>query len=93
MGSTTGKPGWLHEDQISKVNAAIEGISEEMLNSSAMFTNVAKEFAVVATGGKLAFPEIWSDSSFTQSFDIDIKLRCPCPNKVQWFLDICVPIN
>lgn len=93
LGSAGKTPGWLKEEQINAVNATIEGISEKYLDSSTLFTNVAKEFAVIATGGKLAFPEIWSDSSFTQSFDIDIKLRCPCPNKLQWYLDICVPLN
>lgn len=94
LGSQTGGvPSWLKPDTISEINNAIAGIADTVLDGSEVFKNIAKEFSVIATGGKLAFPEIWSDSSFTQSFDVKIKLRCPCPNKLQWFLDICVPIN
>ena len=94
MGATTGaKFSLLEEDNIGNVQAKIDDIANDYLGGSRLFSDLGKDFAVIAAGGKLCFPEIWSDSEFTQSFDVNIKLRCPCPNPVQWFLDIIVPLN
>ncbi len=84
---------WLEEDNVGDMTAKIEEIADKYLNGSGAIKDLGKDFAVVAAGGKLMFPEIWSDSSFDQSFDASIKLRCPYPNLVQWFLDIIVPLN
>ena len=92
-GAHIGNVSWIDEGTISTAIEEIGKLSTELLNGQSLVNDIAKEFAVIATGGKLIFPEIWSDSEFTQSFDVKIKLRCPCPNKVSWFLDICVPIN
>ncbi len=74
-------------DQIDQIAGSLTG------SESNIISQLSKEFAVIATGGKLIFPEIWDDSSFTKDFDCKIKLRCPCPNPLGWFLDICVPLN
>lgn len=74
-------------DQIDQIAGSITG------SESNIISQLSKEFAVIATGGKLIFPEIWDDSSYTKDFDCKIKLRCPCPNPLCWFLDICVPLN
>lgn len=74
-------------DQIDQLAGSLTG------SESNIISQLSKEFAVIATGGKLIFPEIWDDSSFTKDFDCKIKLRCPCPNPLGWFLDICVPLN
>ena len=84
----------VSEETISRALQMIDGISSTLLNNdNNIISQLGKEFAVIATGGKLIFPEIWSDSSFSRDFDVKLKLRCPCPNKVSWFLDICSPIN
>lgn len=84
----------VSEETISKALGLIDGISASLLgDENNIISQLGKEFAVIATGGKLIFPEIWSDSSFSRDFDVKLKLRCPCPNKVSWFLDICSPIN
>lgn len=84
---------WLDQDHIGQINQKISDITGQYLGGSQVVEDIAKEFATIATGGKLIFPEIWSDSEFTQSLDVKIKLRCPCPNKVSWFLDILAPLN
>ena len=86
---------WIQE-QSGNINGIINDIGDianDLLGGSTVVKELSKEFATIATGGKLIFPEIWSDSEFTQSLDVKIKLRCPCPNKVSWFLDILAPIN
>ncbi len=81
-------------ETIEKALSAIDNIASSITGSeSNIISQVSKEFAVIATGGKLIFPELWDDSSYTKDFDCKIKLRCPCPNKLAWFLDICVPLN
>lgn len=93
VGAHVGNNNWINDQAISDAISKIRGLSDSIFNGSQLINDISKEFSVIATGGKLIFPEIWSDSEFTQSFDVKIKLRCPCPNKVSWFLDICVPIN
>lgn len=83
----------VSEDTIDIALKSIDGISNAILAENNIVSQLGKEFAVIATGGKLIFPEIWSDSTFTRDFDVKLKLRCPCPNKVAWFFDICSPIN
>lgn len=92
VGAHVGQLDWLDPSAITQAIESIGGLGED-LTGSKLVGDIAKEFSVIATGGKLIFPEIWSDSEFTQTFDVKMKFRCPCPNKVSWFLDICVPIN
>lgn len=84
---------WMQEGAVESINEKIGQICNDNLNGIQIVQDIGKEFATIATGGKLIFPEIWSDSEFTQSLDVKLKLRCPCPNKVSWFLDILAPIN
>lgn len=94
LGASTGnKVAFLEEENIGDMEAKIDEIADQYLNGSKIFSDLGKDFAVIAAGGKLIFPEIWSDSEFSQSFDVNLKLRCPCPNLVSWFLDIMVPLN
>lgn len=95
VGAHVGNISWVNAEDIDEAISQIGELGDRLLrgNGESLVKDIAEEFSVIATGGKLIFPEIWSDSEFTQSFDVKIKLRCPCPNKVSWFLDICVPIN
>ena len=93
VGAHVGNNNWVNDQAISDAIGKIKKLNKQLFDGSKLINDIASEFSVIATGGKLIFPEIWSDSEFTQSFDVKIKLRCPCPNKVSWFLDICVPIN
>ena len=93
VGAHVGNVSGIDENAISNAIDRIGELSTTLLHGETLVQDIAKEFSVIATGGKLIFPEIWSDSEFSQSFDVKMKFRCPCPNKVSWFLDICVPIN
>lgn len=94
VGTQTGnKLKWVEEEGIAQVESKLNSMCDEWLNGSAVFKNITKEFAVIATGGKLIFPEIWADSEFSQSYDVNMKFRCPNPNRLSWYLDIIVPLN
>jgi len=42
-------------------------------------------------GGKIIFPEMWSNSSFDKSYTIDIKLRSPDHDNLSIFLNVLKP--
>lgn len=46
----------------------------------------------IKVGGQLVFPEIWNDSDFSRSYDINIKLRTPDGDPYSWYLNIGVPL-
>lgn len=82
----------LDSDEIENTLSSIESIADKYLNGNQLFKDLGSEFATVAAGGKLIFPEIWDDSTFTRSFDINIKLRTPDCDPISWYLNICVPM-
>lgn len=64
----------------------------DALGSGDFLSKIAGNLATVVQGGKLIFPEIWSDSLFSKSYQVNIKLRCPNPDPLSWFWTIWVPI-
>ena len=56
------------------------------------FKNITNQMSVVAAGGKLIFPNIWSGSNFSRSYDVTIKLVSPDYDLFSWYLNIFVPL-
>ena len=95
LGATTGTEfanSYGSQELIDQAMATIQNISSQYLNGNKLFEDIGKNFATIACGGKLIFPEIWSDSDFSNSYDINIKLRTPDGDKLSWFLNIYVPL-
>lgn len=57
-----------------------------------LISKVAGELTTIVTGGKIIFPEIWSESSYDKSYSVNLKLRSPDPDPVSIFLNIYMPI-
>ncbi len=57
-----------------------------------MLTRVASELTTIVKGGKIIFPEIWSDSAYSKSYNVTLKFRSPDPDPVSIFLNIYMPI-
>ena len=83
---------FIDKTGIDSAMAAIDEIGKKYLGNSPLLSNIASNFQTVAIGGKLLFPEIWSDSTFSRNFDINIKLRTPDADVVSWYLNIYVPL-
>lgn len=95
LGATTGAEfaeSYGSKELIDQAMTTIQSISDQYLNGNKLFEDIGKNFATIACGGKLIFPEIWSDSEFSNSYDINIKLRTPDGDKLSWFLNIYVPL-
>lgn len=48
--------------------------------------------ASVVTGAKIMFPKQWSDSDFSTSYSVNIKLRSPDADNLSIYLNIIVPL-
>lgn len=57
-----------------------------------LISKMASGFLTVASGGKMIFPEIWNDSSFSKSYSIQLKLRTPDYDNFSWYMNIAVPM-
>lgn len=64
----------------------------EVLAGKNLISRISNELTTIVTGGKIIFPEIWSDSEYDRSFDISIKLRSPDPDPVSIFLNVYMPL-
>jgi len=71
---------------IDKIQATLGGEGHNV------FANIVKTFGTIAMGGRLVFPEIWSDSKFSKSYNISIKLATPDSDLFSWYLNIYVPL-
>lgn len=59
---------------------------------SGIFKTLTNSIQTVVAGGKLVFPEIWSESSFARSYDVKLKLVSPDADDLSIYLNIIVPI-
>lgn len=59
---------------------------------SNIFKSLTSSIQTVVSGGKLVFPELWSDSSFSRSYDVKLKLVTPDADDLSVYLNIIVPI-
>lgn len=75
-------------DGLKGVTTALSGIPVV----GNLISDISSKLVTVMSGGRLLFPEIWSDSSFTKSYSINIKLRTPEPDVLSWYINIGVPL-
>lgn len=93
LGSQAGvKYDLMNNELLEEAKQGIEDLSDKYLKGNQLFKNLTDEFTTVVSGGKLVFPELWEDSSFNRSFDINIKLRSPDADLISWYLNIYVPM-
>lgn len=57
-----------------------------------LINRLGSGFLTVATGGKMIFPEIWNESHFSRSYNVNLKLRTPDYDPFSWYMNIAVPL-
>ena len=92
LGAGAGIQFQFNED--NKINELIDGIDDitKKYVNDGFLKNLGTNFRTVATGGKMLFPEIWSDSQFSRDVSFTIKLRTPDSDVVSWYMNIFVPL-
>ena len=83
-------------DVASNLTSALGDISDALIGKTLigknMVSRVASELTTIVSGGQIVFPEIWSSSDYSKSYNISLKLRSPDPDPVSIFLNIYMPI-
>lgn len=62
------------------------------LAGNGIMDKLKEGFLTIATGGKMAFPEIWNDSNLGRSYDVTIKLRSPDADPFSLSMNILFPL-
>lgn len=82
-------------ETLNKSMTAINDLVADTLGGgsvSNIFKSLTSSIQTVVSGGKLVFPELWSDSSFSRSYDVKLKLVTPDADDLSVYLNIIVPI-
>ena len=83
---------WLSKtDNPDAIRADITSKFGSLADGNGFVSNIISNLTSVATGGRLIFPKIWSDSSFSRSYDVTIKLRSPDMDNLSIYCNIIVP--
>ena len=72
--------------------AEAAGQLSDALAGKNLLSRITGELTTIVSGGKIIFPEIWSGSSYSKSYNISLKLRSPDPDPVSIFLNVYLPI-
>lgn len=76
------------QDGMDGINTVLQGLPIV----GQLITDIGSKLTTVMSGGKLLFPEIWNDSSFSRSYSVNLKLRTPEPDPLSWYINIGVPL-
>ena len=77
---------------VSKNIENIQNTISKIMGGGNFLGNLSKHLSTVAAGGKLVFPEIWSDSSFSRSYSCSFKFVAPDPSSLSIYLNVLVPL-
>ena len=61
-------------------------------NGAGVLGTLMDRIDTLMSGGRLIFPEIWSDSSYTKNYNVTIKLDSPDCDPLSIYLNIFVPL-
>lgn len=82
----------INDTEISRSIEELTNDISRLTSKNNILNSITKHLQTVAAGGRLVFPEIWSNSSFDRSYNIDIKLISPDADKLSIYLNIIVPL-
>ena len=93
FGNNSAISGMLSEAEDAVKSGIVSNLAESFSSmTGGMLSDLAtKGTSSLLSGGKLVFPKLWQDSSFSRSYSFDIKLRSPDHDNLSIFLNIMVP--
>lgn len=91
-GAGTNYDAVMRDEDVVKNLENVDDLVGKLLGNGSFLTNISKHLITVASGGKLIFPEIWNDSNFSRSYNVEIKLVSPDPSKFSVYLNVLVPL-
>lgn len=90
--SATGVEALMQDADVASNIQNVQDTIGKLLGSGNFLSNLANHLTTVAAGGKLTFPEIWSDSSFSRSYNCEFKFISPDPSPFSVYLNVLVPL-
>lgn len=79
-------------DSQKALGKGLETLGAGLTGGSGVIQRLLSGVSTIISGANLIFPEIWMDSSFSRSFNIEITLKTPYGNPESIFTDILVPM-
>lgn len=93
LGATMGwKADILNDDKYAQNKEMIDKYLGDSKDASMILERFKSGALTVAAGGQLIFPEIWSDSSYSKSYDVTVKLQSPDGDDESVYNNILVPM-
>ena len=77
------------DSNISEFTGLVDNI---VGHKNGLVSRVVGQVQTLLAGGRMVFPEIWTDSSFSRSYNCKMKLVSPSGDKLSIYLNILVPI-
>lgn len=68
----------------------VQELMDKAVNGN-IITNLISGTSTVLSGGKLVFPELWSDSDRSTSYDLSFKFRSPDNDDLSIYLNVIIP--
>ena len=81
----------LSDENYASTMSEIQNTVNSFASGTGVLQAILGNSTTVLSGGKLVFPELWSDSDYDRSYSVDIKLRSPEADDLSIFLNIIVP--
>lgn len=79
-------------DDLGQTTGIAESIKNIMGGHGNIFSNILNKATTILAGGRLVFPEIWTDSSFGRSYSCSMKLVSPSGDAFSVYMNILVPL-
>ena len=77
---------------LSDIKQQINNIVNRVSKGNSIFSTIANSVKTIVSGGRMLFPQIWTNSNFSKSYNISIKLTTPSYDPFSWWLNIYVPL-
>jgi hypothetical protein len=71
---------------------AVTSIADKFSNTDNFITRALRLGSQVIQGANIVFPEIWSDSNFSKTYNVTVNLVSPYGTKEALYLNIMVPL-